>query len=190
MRKIIVSMMVSLDGFIEDGNASIEWHVWDAEMDDYMLKFFEDTDSMLFGRKTYQLMQAFWPTEQALNESQGIREKMNGLPKIVFSKTLHEATWATTSLLKEVDVNEIQAMKVDAGKDMVIFGGAELVQSFQEKNLIDEYRIIVNPVILGSGKSLFAKGRDTANLELLHTQTFACGNVLLCYAPKSKQHDD
>lgn len=189
MRKLIVSMMVSLDGFIEDENASIEWHVWDEEMDAYMLQFFEDTDTLLFGRKTYQLMEAFWPTELALNESPGIREKMNGLPKLVFSKTLNEANWATTTLLKELNPSDLQAMKAAGGKDMVIFGGAELVQSFQERNLIDEYRIIVNPVILGSGKALFGNGQSQVTLQLLQTKTFACGNVLLCYAPKSKQHD-
>ena len=80
MRKIIVSMMVSVDGFIEDGNGSIDWHAWNTEMDAYMLPFFEEADTLLFGRKTYQLMEDFWPTKKSKNESPGLRAKMNGLP--------------------------------------------------------------------------------------------------------------
>jgi dihydrofolate reductase len=187
MRKIIVSMMVSVDGFISDKNEEINWHVWDKEMENYMLGFFDEVDTLVFGRKTYELMQDYWPTEKSVNESPGIAAKMNGLPKIVFSSSLQEASWSTSTLLKKVEPKEIELMKEEPGKDMVIFGGADLIASFAKLDLIDEYRLIVNPVALGEGKPLFKDLKEQLNLKLMNTQRFSCGNVLTCYQPQSKK---
>ena len=182
-------MMVSVDGYIEDSNNNIDWHVWDTEMERYMLGFFERVDTMLFGRKTYQLMESFWPTE-AGSESPLIAAKMNGLPKIVFSTTLTDARWDTTKLVHEVDAKAIIAMKEQPGKDMVIFGGANLVSSFRELDLIDEYHLVTNPVALGAGTSLFKTMAGQLALKLVSTQSFACGNVLITYQPLNTKGDN
>lgn len=175
-------MMVSADGYIEDSNGSIEWHVWDAEMEQFMLGFFDRIDTMLFGRKTYQLMESYWPTE-AGSESPLIAAKMNGLPKVVFSKTLESAGWDTTTLMHEVEAGAINAMKQQPGKDIVIFGGAELISSFKELNLVDEYNLFINPVALGGGKPFFGIFPNALHLKLIQTRTFNCGNVLISYQP-------
>jgi len=186
MRKVILSMMVSLDGFIEGSKKELDWHVWDKEMDKYMINFFDTIDTLLFGRVTYQLMESYWPTASAPNDDPIITGKMNNLPKIVFSKTLDKAGWQNTTLLKEVNADEIAKMKQSrqgGSKNMVIFGGANLASAFLHMNLIDEYQIIVNPVILGKGEPLFRDSGDKLTLELLRTKIFSSGNVLLYYQP-------
>src|SRR5690554_3897094 len=158
MRKVILSMVVSLDGYIEDSNASIDWHVWSEEMDRHMIGFFDQIDTIIFGRKTYELMADFWPTPLADTESTAIAERMNNLPKIVFSRTLESVAWGKWNnvlLIKENISEEIKLLKQQPGKDLVIFGGAELAATFIQLDLIDEYQLIVNPVVLGGGKPLF-----------------------------------
>ena len=183
MRKVILSMMVSLDGFIEGPKKELDWHVWNKEMDKYMINFFDTIDTLLFGRITYQLMESYWPAASAPNDDPIITGKMNNLPKIVFSKTLDKAGWQNTTLLKEVNADEIAKMKQQPGKNMVIFGGANLASTFLHMNLIDEYQIIVNPVILGRGTPLFRDSGDKLTLELLRTKKFSSGNVILYYQP-------
>lgn len=189
MRKLIVSMMVSVDGYIEDSSGKIDWHVWDMEMEEYMLQFFDRVDELLFGRKAYQLMESYWPTESG-SESPRIAAKMNGLPKVVFSSTLSAANWDTSVLLHEVNAEAIQAMKEKPGKDMVIFGGAGLVSSFRELDLIDEYQLIINPVALGGGKPLFDTLPAPLALKPIHTQAFSCGNVLIVYQKQDSDGSD
>ncbi len=111
---------------------------------------------------------------------------MNNLPKIVFSKTLQKVEWNNSRLVKENIVEEISTMKQQPGKDMVIFGSGSIVSTFMQLGLIDEYRIIVNPVVLGKGKPLFKGINDKLNLKLLKTKTFSSGNVLLYYEPAKK----
>lgn len=188
MRKLILSMMVSLDGFIEGPKKELDWHVWDKEMDKYMINFFDTIDTLLFGRITYQLMESYWPNASAPNDDPIITGKMNNLPKIVFSKTLDKADpiitgWQNTTLLKKVNAEEIDKMKQQPGRNMVIFGGANLASTFLDMNLIDEYQVIVNPVILGKGTPLFRDSGDKLTLQLLRTKAFSSGNVMLYYQP-------
>jgi dihydrofolate reductase len=180
MRKIIVSMMISADGYIEDRNGSIDWHVWDGEMEQFMLGFFDQVDMMVFGRKTYQLMESYWPTESG-SESPLLAAKMNGLPKTVISTTLKSAGWETTTLLHEVDAKTIHAMKQQPGKDIVIFGGAKLIASFRQLGLIDEYNLFINPVALGGGTPFFGSFPEALRLRQIDTRPFKCGNVLISY---------
>lgn len=179
MRKIILSMMVSVDGFIESQRKDLEWHHWNDEMDRYMGDFFESVDTIILGRKTYELMADYWPV--IAKEDPVITDKMNHLPKLVFSKTLTSSSWNNCRFVNEIDVDEIQMMKEQDGKDMVIFGGAQIASAFTNKGLIDEFRIIVNPVILGGGTPLFKDIDQQLELFLMHTKTFSCGNVLLHY---------
>jgi dihydrofolate reductase len=186
MRKVILQMMVTLDGFFEGTNKEIDWHVVDDEFNSYCTDFLSAVDMILFGRVTYQVMESYWPTQAAIKDSPSVAERMNSLPKFVFSRTLNNATWNNTTLIKENVVEEISRLKRTAGKDIAVIGSANLSRTLKDHGLIDEYHIIVNPIVLGHGKSMFYS-EDTSNTERLHlkllkTKIFKSGNVLLCYS--------
>jgi dihydrofolate reductase len=184
MRKIILSMMISLDGFIEDDDKRIDWHVWDNEMSEYMIGFFNRVDTILFGRITYQMMAEFWPTPMSDTEDSAIADRMNRIPKIVFSTTLDNARWGdwdNVALVKNNIKEEMTAIKQMPGKDLVLFGGANLAASFFREGLIDELQVIVNPVILGSGTPLFQEIKNPLKLDLIEFQSMGCGNVISNY---------
>ena len=183
MRKVIVSMMVTLDGFFAGPNGEIDWHVVDDEFNEYADDFLSSVDTLLFGRVTYQLMADYWPSPSATTDDPIIADKMNQLHKIAFSKTLEKVEWNHSRLVKGNIAEEIAKLKQQPGKDMAIFGSGSIVSTFTQLGLIDEYRIIVNPVVLGSGKPLFKGIYDKLNLKLLKTKTFRSGNIMLCYQP-------
>lgn len=184
MRNVVLSMVTSLDGYVEGENGDISWHVWDGQMQDYMTDFLESVDTLLYGRVAYELMLEHWPAAEndaSLSESdRTFARKMNNLRKVVFSKTLNNAEW-NARLVRENVAEKVRELKQQLGKDMVLFAGADLANTFMAEDLIDEYRLIVNPVVLGSGKPLF---KDiTKHFTLIETRTFNCGNVLLVYKP-------
>lgn len=184
MRKMILSIMVSLDGYIEDADKKIDWHNWDGEMEAYMQHFFDSIDLILLGRITYQMMADFWPAPQAEAEDPIIAERMNNLPKIVFSKTLTNAPWGkfdNVLLLNGIIEEEIRLLKQQPGKDMVIFGGADLASSFIALDLIDEFQIFINPIVLGEGTPLFKDIKKPLSVKLLESRLFSYGNVLVRY---------
>ncbi len=165
----------------------IDWHVWDDSMNKYMNDFFLTIDTIILGRVAYQLLADFWPTPAAETEDPTITHYMNNLPKIVFSRTVSRVEWNNSQVIKDNIEEEILKLKERQGKDMVIFGGANLASSFLQHNLIDEFRLIVNPVILGSGNPLFKGTKDKLRLKLIDTKKFTCGNVLLHYRPIIKE---
>ena len=137
---------------------------------------------MLFGRITYELMASYWPTPMAAQRDPVVAEGINRCPKVVFSRTLEKATWNNTKLVKGDLIVEVRKMKQEPGKDMAILGSGSLVSQLARAGLIDEYQVMVNPVILGQGRTMF----DVKNrlcLKLSKTRTFGNGNVLLCYEP-------
>jgi len=169
--------MVTLDGFFEGPNKELDWQIVDGENKEYAIDLLSKVDALLFGRVTYQLMADYWPAA-ATNPSTPksdleIADKMNNLPKIVFSKRL----------VKENIAKEISKMKQQPGKDMVIFGSGSIVSTFMQHGLIDEYRIIVNPIVLGNGNPLFKGINGKQNLKLLNTKVFDSGIVILFYEP-------
>jgi dihydrofolate reductase len=184
MRKIIVSNYVSLDGFFAGPNGEIEWFVWDEETADYSKGLAASIDTILFGRVTYQLMASYWPT--VTTEDPVITEYMNRSAKIVFSRTLEKADWENTRLIKAMDKEEILNLKKQPGRDMVIYGSGSIVSTLSRWGLIDDYRIFVNPIVLGSGKPLFKGWNERLKLKLLSTKTFHCGIVLLHYGLETK----
>ncbi|MEP6597699.1 MAG: dihydrofolate reductase family protein [Ginsengibacter sp.] len=184
MRKIIVSNLVSLDGYFEGLNKELDWFVVDEEFFEYARNQLKEADTILFGRVTYEMMASYWPN--ATNNDSVITDKMNSLPKIVFSKTLSKVEWNNSSLIKENVPEEINRLKQSSGKDMVIFGSGSLVLSLTQLALIDEYRIIVNPVILGNGNPLFKGIHEKLNLRLLRTKTLNSGVVILYYEPQKE----
>lgn len=183
MRKLIVFNWLSLDGFIAGPNGETDWFVWDEEIEEYAKKVQNSIDTMLFGRVTYNIMANYWPTKAASAENPGIIEFMNNTPKIVFSKSLKKANWNQTRLMKDIVPEEIIKMKQEPGKDMIIYGSSSIISQLTSLILIDEYSVMVNPIVLGTGKPLFQNMDHLLKLKLLSTKTFRCGNVLLNYQP-------
>ena len=186
MRKVIVANLVSLDGFFAGPNGEIDWHNVDEEFNEYAIDLLSSVDALLFGRVTYELMASYWPTPAATENDPIVAGKMNSLPKVVFSRTLEKVEWKNTRLVKGNLAEEISKMKQQPGKDIVIFGSGSIVSALTQLGLIDEYRIMVNPVVLGNGKPLFKGMNDRLNLKLLRTKMFRSGNVMLCYEPARK----
>jgi len=184
MRKIIVLNYVSLDGFIAGNDGETDWFVWDKEVENYYKDFQDSIGTMLFGRSTYETMANYWATSTAASEDPEITNFMNRTKKFVFSKTLEKADWNNSELLGEIVPAEIVKMKEQSGKDIVIYGSGSIVSQFTKASLIDEYRIMLNPITLGSGKPLLQNVEDKFKLKLLDTKTFNCGNVLLRYQPE------
>jgi dihydrofolate reductase len=181
MRKVILSMMITLDGFYEGPNHEIDWHRVDDEFNEFASDQISAIDLMLFGRVTYELMASYWPTPAAMTDDPIIAYKMNNSPKIVFSNTLKNAEWSNTRLVKGNAADEVIKLKQQPGKDMIIFGSGKLVSSLAQSGLMDEYRLFVAPVILGKGNPIFRDVRDRQNVKLMSTRTFRNGNILLCY---------
>lgn len=189
MRKIIVSNLITLDGFFEGPNQELDWFVIEDEFFDYVKELFKSVDTILYGRVTFLQMAGYWPTPAANENDPMITENMNSLQKIVFSSTLTDqdvaaSGWGNSKLVNKNIAAEVRRMKQQAGKDMAIFGSGKLVNSFAEEGLIDEYRLILNPVILGKGKSLFKAGGERKDLKLLSKKTLGSGVVILVYAAK------
>ncbi|WP_116453341.1 dihydrofolate reductase family protein [Blastococcus litoris] len=177
MRKIVVHMGVSLDGFFEGPDRDISWHRMDEEMLASVDEYLATTSAFLFGRVTHRLMVDAWATSEQDREFPDIFRRV---PRIVFSRTMQQDEWAT-SVHREVDPDEIRALQQQPGGDMTI-GGADLIESFRKHDLIDEYRLFVHPVLLGRGRPLFGPGNAPDDLELVGTRRFGCGVVLLHHA--------
>ncbi len=173
--------MATLDGFFAGPNGEIDWHHVDEEFNEFAIAQLNSAGGLVFGRVTYQLMAGYWPTDSARRDDPVVAAKMNAIPKIVFSRTLDRAEWTNTRLVKGNIEGEISKLKQQAGKDWLLFGSANLASTLANLGLIDEYRVMVNPVILGNGKPLFQGVKEKLNLKLTDTRTFQNGNVLLCY---------
>src|SRR6266568_4292555 len=190
MRKIIVTMWVTLDGFIAGSNGEMDWIIVDQTMGQYEDDLVSSADTLILGRVTYQSFAGSWPyVPENPSASEGEKiyaRKLNSMRKIVFSKSLEKAEWNNSQLMKEVLPEEIEKMKQEPGKDMVIYGSASIVQAFTNLGLINEYQLLVHPVVLGSGKPLFKNIKDRVNLKLVETKTFNSGVVGLYYQPDKK----
>ena len=189
MRKLFLFNMVTLDGFFEGPNQDISWHHTDEEFNDFAINQLQEVDTLLFGRVTYEIMASYWPTEPAKESDPVVAGLMNSLPKIVFSRTLNQVEWENSRLVKEDVIEEVFKLKQEPGKDITIFGSSNLAVTLAEHGLIDEYRIIVNPVFLGNGTTLLKGLNKQLNLKLLKARTFNSGNVLLYYAPEENKSE-
>ena len=183
-------MSTSLDGFFQGLNNDITWHHVDEEVKKFAIDQLRETDTILFGRRTYQLFEDYWPRAAEdptmSKDDLEIAHLINNMNKIVFSKTLKDVkekkNWKNVRLIREVNPEEINRWKHQPGRSLNV-GGNNLAVSLAHNGLIDEFRIMVNPTVLGKG-TLFLHGIDEKlNLKLLKTRTFKSGNVLLCYEP-------
>jgi dihydrofolate reductase len=183
MRKIVLMLSVSLDGFVEGPNREIDWHLVDDELHRHFNEVLGAMGAFLSGRVTYELMAGFWPTADSdpsstvpMVEFAGIWRDM---PKIVYSGTLERADWNTT-VVRDVVAEEVMELKAQPGGDLAL-GGADLAATFMRLDLIDEYRLYVHPVVIGRGKPLFPPSDTRIHLQLAETRTFGNGVVLLRY---------
>jgi dihydrofolate reductase len=174
--------LVSLDGFFSGPTGDIDWHNVDEEFNDFALQQLAEIGTLVFGRVTYELMASYWPTPEAKAADPQVAAAMNRIPKVVFSRTLRDASWEGTRVLR--DVAEVDALKRSSSQMLALFGSADLASSLTARAAIDEYRVMVNPIVLGSGKPLFKDQARPLSLQLLRTRSFRNGNVLLSYRPK------
>lgn len=188
MRKVYMFMMLSIDGYFEGPNHDISWHNVDDEFNRFALSQIRKADLFLYGRRTYQLMESYWP-DAANNpgisaENRQIARIINTTPKIVFSKTLENVVekenWKNVSLTRRLDPEGIRRLKAMDGKEIWV-GGSDLAGSFVKEGLVDEFRFIVNPVVLGNGTKILNGLNDRLDLKLLSSRKFDSGNVLLTY---------
>ncbi len=186
MRKISVFMMVSLDGYYARPNGDLDWHVVDSEFNQFAQAQLSEMDTLVFGRITYELMERYWQTKEAIDRDPAVAGFMHALPKIVFSKTLPSVSWHNARLFHTVNAAEIRTWKQQPGRDMLILGSGTIVQQLTNFQLLDEYRLMVNPVILGQGKSFFTDIALKPSLTLRKATAFNSGNVLLTYRLNSK----
>jgi len=181
MRKVIMWNMMTLDGFFEGPKSwDIDWHeyVWGEELEQLSIEQLKSTGMLLFGRVTYQGMAGYWAS--ATGE---VADFMNNLPKVVFSRTLDRADWHNTRLVKGNAEEEVPKLKQQPGKDMFIFGSANLSATLMQSGVIDEYRLALNPLVLGGGSPLFKTGPDRLKLRLLEARALKSGVVILRYQP-------
>ncbi|MFC9249553.1 dihydrofolate reductase family protein [Streptomyces sp. NPDC057136] len=183
MRKIVLIMSVSVDGFFEGPDREIDWHLVDEELHQHFNDKIRTMSAFLDGRVTHELMAGYWPTADADPSLTGPEVEFAGIwremPKIVFSRTLENTDWNTT-IKREVVVEEILALKAQPGGDMAL-GGADLAATFMRHGLIDEYHLYVHPVLLGRGKRLFPESESRTALVPDGSRTFGNGVVLLRY---------
>jgi dihydrofolate reductase len=184
MRKLVVYNQISPDGYFVDHKGDMSWahnSIEDKEWDEFVAGNATGGGVLLFGRITYELMAGFWPTEFAAQSMPVIAERMNNLPKILFSRITEKALWNYTKLIKENMVSEVRNMKNEKGMDMVIMGSGTIVSELTKEGLIDEYQFVVIPVILGRGRTMFEDIKEKVSIELTNSRTFTNGNVFLCY---------
>jgi dihydrofolate reductase len=187
MRRLIVFNNVTIDGYFTGPGGDFSWaHAGpeDPEFKAFVAGSASGEAQLLFGRVTYEMMAGYWSTPLALERDPVVAAGMNRMPKIVFSRTLGEATWNNTTLLKEDLAGEVARLKQEPGGGMVILGSGSIVAQLAQAGLIDEYQLVVNPVVLGCGRTLFEGLAKPLVLRLKTTRAFPCGKLYLCYEPR------
>jgi dihydrofolate reductase len=175
--------LVTLDGFFEGSKSwELDWHqdVWGPELEQLSIEQLASADMLLFGRVTYQGMAAYWSSEKG-----AIADLMNSISKVAFSRTLAKAEWHNTRLVKENAVEEVTKLKQQPGKNIFIFGSADLSATLMRHRLIDEYRLGATPVILGGGNPLFKASSDRMKLKLMEARPLKSGCVIFRYQPQT-----
>ncbi len=184
MRILYTFLVVTVDGFYEGPKGEFDWPNVDDEFNRYSVANLNDTGIIIFGRVTYEGMAGYWTSPAALDEDPMIAPLMNEIPKAVVSSTLREATWNNSTLIKGDGVaTEISKLKSQPGRSIGIFGSPNLTFSLIEMGLVDELRLMIHPVALGSGRSIFTMMTGRLTFDLLRTTVFESGNVLLTYRP-------
>jgi len=188
MRKLIVSMNLSLDGFLSGPFGELDWHfeIWNDSMGDKILERLEETDTIILGRVTYETIAKYWtvkPMEDHFpRQDLAIADKMNQHTKVVFSKTMKKSIWHRSVFANGDPKEEIKRLKEQEGKDMILFGSARLASMFILSGIVDEYHLWIHPVILGRGKPIFNDLQKRMNLKLKDSVSFESGVVANYYS--------
>lgn len=187
MPKLMVFNSVSLDGYFTGANGDLSWahnrDTQDSEWQEFVSENAKGGGRLVFGRITYQMMAGWWPTPAALQSMPVVAERMNALPKIVFSRTLPEATWSNTTLVQDDPAGAMRRLKREPGPDMVILGSGTIVSQLASEGLIDEYQLVLTPVVLGKGRTMFEGLTKTLPLRQTRIRTFRNGKIFLGYEP-------
>ena len=185
MGRLVAFTNVTLDGYFSGPNGDLGWakRNSDPEYDAFVADNARSDSTLLLGRITYEMMASYWPTPQAARNDPALAERMNRLPKVVFSRTLGRSSWSNTTVVKSELPAEVRKLK-RAGTDLAVLGSGSIVAQLTKEGLIDEYQIVMNPVVLGQGRTLFTGIVGPLGLSLTKTRSFGNGNVFLCYQPK------
>ncbi len=197
-RKIVVFDRISADGYFSAADGALDWAVPDADLDKGAAGKLGDSDAMLFGRRTYDMFESFWPhvlrdpatapdphnPGRHTPEMRTLAVWINEARKIVFSTTRKDVSWTNSELRRDIVPRDIEALKAQPGKTIMLFGSGSVVSRLSELGLVDEYQFIVCPVLLGGGRQLVSGMSGRLSLELLEARPFTSGNVMLRFAPK------
>jgi dihydrofolate reductase len=184
MHKILVFNNISVDGLFSDAEGDVGWAKRDGEeLTEYVKQTRSEISTYLFGRATYQMFAGFWPTPAGKAVNPYFAKILNEGRKVVFSKTLQQATWENSVIEREADASTLSRIKASGDGDCLIFGSGTLVRDLTERGLIDEYQLVLNPVILGSGRPLFSHLPKGVELRLVDSKPFKNGTLLLRYQP-------
>lgn len=184
MRQVFLFMMVTLDGYFEGVDHDISWHNVDGEFNKFANAQLDETDTLVFGHRTYELMAGFWPTRQAMGSAPETAKRMNSLNKIVFSSQRLIPRWEPT--VAYTDIQKLNEIKQKPGKSIAVLGSSNLCVSLLGAGMLDEIRIMVNPVAIGKGTALFAGIDKFHKFTLVDSRIFANGNVLSTYKVNGK----
>jgi dihydrofolate reductase len=182
MRRIIAFNRVTADGYFSGLDGNLNWVVPDQEIDEAGAARMPDSDTILFGRRTYEMFESFWPNATKNGAMDAVATWMNNADKVVYSKRRKEVTWKNSRLLSEFEPREIDAMKRQAGKTIMVFGSGSIASQLTQYGLIDEYQFVVSPTLLGAGRSMLSEIPTTSKLTLIEAKAYSSGNVMLRYA--------
>jgi dihydrofolate reductase len=186
MRKILAFTNVTLNGFFAGPNGDLSWAHRaddDADWNEFVKENAAGGGELLFGRVTYEMMIQYWPTPAAEKNDPEVARQMNSLPKYVVSRTLKNPTWNNTKVISGDLVTEVRRLKDAPGRDIAILGSGSIVAQLAQEKLIDDYQVVVHPVALDAGKTLFSGVNDKLTLKLMSSRVFKNGNVMLSYVP-------
>ena len=183
MDKISSFNFITLNGYLNGSDGDINWHRHGAEENQYAADSLQSGSTLIFGRKTYEMMAAYWPAPMAMENDPTVAEGMNNANKIVISGTLKKADWKNTKIISNDVVNEIKRLKELPGNGFTLLGSGSILTLFSENGLIDEYQIMIDPVAIGNGTPIFNEIRQPLNLKLTGVKAFKSGVVLLSYKP-------
>jgi dihydrofolate reductase len=181
MAKLIVFNLISVDGFFESIDNSLDWFNADEEFNEFALNQLKSIHAILYGRITYEGMFEYWTSEMAAQSDLEMTTLMNETKKFVFSKTLNSLKWKNAELISNELISKVNEIKKTYSKDIIVFGSGNLITSLIELKLVDGFRLMVVPVLLGKGKRLFQDLSNTTNLKSLDKKQFDSGNLLLTY---------
>ena len=188
MGKLIVFNSITLDGYFTGEGGDLSWAYSgekDPEWDEFVKSNASGDGMLLFGRVTYDMMKSYWPTPMALQNDPVVAAGMNAMPKVVFSRTMESATWNNTTVIKDNIVDAVRKLKADSERGMVILGSGTIVSQLASEGLIDEYQMVILPLAIGKGRTMFEGMKGKLALRLKSSRVFGNGKVVLCYEPTS-----